>query len=288
MMDGRRMKNGPPKKRIGIVGVPPLAIIQQLEMAGDTIFDLDEPHVKQDIELASSYLPRVYCAILRTVVINAISLKPDLIYIDVGPGKCDCALHTATILTDILPETTIIQTRNQDSTDFGTPLCTAQMPLLDKISAITRSVQSAKPHQERPACLPTAGFWGVPPRDFSLLNLFPDTTHIFGWTRCMENKTPDNKAMEELINPDIPMVFFAQSFCAKTALARHLAGRHPHGLYVDCDVTAGNSTKAKIQAFLELAAEQKTAGRRRQSDFCLLSWALCGLCSLHLFLPSVL
>jgi hypothetical protein len=287
-MDGRRMKNGPPKKRIGIVGVPPLAIIQQLEMAGDAIFDLDEPHVKQDIELASSYLPRVFCAILRTVVINALSLKPDLIYIDVGPGKCDCALHTATILTDILPETTIIQTRNQDRSDFGTPLCTTQMPLLDKISAITRSVQSVKPHQKRPACLPTAGFWGVPPRDFSLLSLFPDTTHVFGWTRCMENKTPDNQAMEELINPDIPMVFFAQSFCAKTALARHLANRHPHGLYVDCDVTAGNSTKAKIQAFLELAAEQKTESRRRQSDFCLLSWALLTFCFLHSYLPSVL
>jgi hypothetical protein len=281
------MENCPPKKRIGIVGVPPLAIIRQLEMAGDTVFDLDEPQVKEDIELASSYLPRVYCAILRTVVVNALSLKPDLIYIDVGPGKCDCALHTATILTDILPETTIIQTRNQDRTDFGTPLCTAPMPLVEKISAITRSVQSARSHQELPACPPSAGFWGVPPRDFSLLSLFPDSTHVFGWTRCMENKTPDNRAMEELINPEIPTVFFAQSFCAKTALARHLANRHPHGLYVDCDVTAGNSTKAKIQAFLELAAEQKGAGRRRPSDFCLLSGALCALSTLSSLLPPV-
>jgi len=280
--------SGHHKKRIGIVGMPPLAIIKKIEADGDTIFDLDEPQIKKDIELASSYLPRVFCAILRTVVINAISLKPDLIYIDVGPGKCDCALHTATILADILPETTIIPTRNQDSADFGTPLCATRMPLIDKISAITRSVQSARPHQDLPACTPTAGFWGVPPRDFSLLGLFPNTTHVFGWTRCMENKTPDNKAMEELINPDIPMVFFAQSFCAKTALARHLANRHPHGLYVDCDVTAGNSTKAKIQAFLELAAEQKTAGRRRQSDFCLLSGLLCTLWTLHSFLPPVL
>jgi hypothetical protein len=241
-------------KRIGIVGVPPLAVIRQLEDEGSTIFDLDEPIVKRDIELASSYLPRVFCAILRTVVINAISLQPDVIYIDVGPGKCDCALHTATILADILPETTVVPTRNQDRTDFGTPLCAARMPLLDKISAITRSVQSARPYQNLPACVPTAGFWGVPPRDFSLLSLFPETTHVFGWSRCMENKTPDHQQLEEFYNPDIPTIFFAQSFCAKTALARHLARKHPHGLYVDCDVTAGNSAKAKIQAFLELSA----------------------------------
>lgn len=268
---------GTGKKRIGIVGVPPLAIIEKIEADGDTIFDLDEPLVKKDIELASAFLPRVFCAILRTVVVNALSLKPELIYIDVGPGKCDCALHTATILSDILPGTMIIPIRNEDKRGFGTPLCTAEMPLVDKLSAITRSVQSASPHPDLPACVPTAGFWGVPPRDFSLLNLFPDTTHVFGWTRCMENKTPDNQAMEELINPDIPMVFFAQSFCAKTALARHLANRHPHGLYVDCDVTAGNSTKAKIQAFLELAGEQKPENRRRMAGFCLLTMALCAL-----------
>lgn len=265
------MTTCPHKKQIGIVGVPPLEIIEQLEADGVTIFDLDEPIVKRDIEIASSYLPRVFCAILRTVVINAISLKPDRIYIDAGPGKCDCALHTATILKDILPKTIITTTRNQDRKDFGTPLCSARMPLLAKVSAITQSVQSARPHKDLPACTPTAGFWGVPPRDFSLLSLFPDTTHVYGWTRCMENKTPDHQSLEELYNPDIPTVFFAQSFCAKTALARHLANRHPHGLYVDCDVTAGNSTKAKIQAFLELSTLQKSKGRDKKAEFCLLS-----------------
>ena len=127
------------------------------------------------------------------------------------------------------------------------------MNLLEKMSAITSGVQSVLPDQEIAPCKPTAGFWGVPPRDFSLLSFFPDTTHIYGWTRCMENKTPDNIALECHYNPDIPTVFFAQSFCAKTALARHLAGKHPHGLYLDCDVTAGSSAKAKIQAFLELS-----------------------------------
>ncbi len=241
------------QKTIGIVGVPPLEVITQIESEECTVFDLDEPIVQEDIETASPFLPRVYCAILRTVIVNSLSLRPHTIYIDVGPGKCDCALHTATILESLLPETTIFRTRNQDLVDFGTPLCTTQMALFDKMNAITSSVQSSAPHTDLPACTPSAGFWGVPPRDFSLLKIFPDTTHVYGWTRCMENKTPDNKGLEEHFNPNIPMVFFAQSFCAKTALAHHLANQHPYALYLDCDVTAGNSAKAKIQAFLELS-----------------------------------
>ena len=247
------MPDGIDPARVGIVGIPPLAVIRMLEEKKVQVFDLDEPIIRKDIEAASPFLPRVYCAILRTVVINALSLNLDRIYIDVGPGKCDCALHTATILADILPGTEIIPTRNQDAVDFGTPLCRTRMPLLDRMLAITASVRSTRPHANHPPCLPTAGFWGVPPRDFSLLSLFPDSTHIYGWTRCMENKTPDNKSLEEHCNPEVPTVFFAQSFCAKTALAQHLAGRHPRGLYLDCDVTVGNSAKAKIQAFLELS-----------------------------------
>lgn len=241
------------KQLYGIVGVPPLAIMEELATNKSDIVDLDEPQGRIDLEIASAFLPRVYCGILRTVIANSLTLKPDVIYIDTGAGKCDCAVHTATVLEDILPQTTVIRTKNQDSNDFGIPLCKARMNLVKKMSAITSGVQLIAPDQEIISCQPTAGFWGVPPRDFSLLSLFPDTTHIYGWARCMENKTPDNIAMECHYNPDIPTVFFAQAFCAKTALARHLAGKHPHGLYLDCDVTAGNSAKAKIQAFLELS-----------------------------------
>lgn len=69
----------------------------------------------------------------------------------------------------------------------------------------------------------------------------------------MENKTPADLELEMHLNRDIPTVFFAQSFCAKTALAHHLARRHPKALYVDADVTAGGSIRAKIEAFLELS-----------------------------------
>jgi len=240
-------------KKVGIVGMPPLAVIKELNDNNIAICDLDTPLLKEDIELTAPYLPQVFCAILRTVVLNGLHLSLDAIFIDVGPGKCDCALHVATVLEDTLT-IPVIRTRNEDMTSFGAPVCTSKIPLMEKFLLITEGVQSAAPPTADYApCQPTAGFWGVPPRDFSILTLFPDTTHIFGWTRCMENKTPADHELEMIFNPEIPTVFYAQSFCAKTALARHLAGKHPHGLYLDSDVTAGSSAKAKIQAFLELS-----------------------------------
>jgi hypothetical protein len=238
---------------VGIVGIPPLEIIRQLNADNITIHDLDTPMIRADIELTAPYLPKVYCAILRTVVLNVLHLELDAIYIDVGPGKCDCALHVATILEDML-DIPVFKTKNEDNIGFGTPICQSNLALLQKFERITESVKIPEKQKETPpACIPTAGFWGVPPRDFSILELFPATTHVYGWTRCMENKTPADHTLELYYNPKVPTVFYAQSFCAKTALARHLALKHPHGLFLDSDVTAGGSAKAKIQAFLELS-----------------------------------
>ena len=249
-------------ERVGIVGVPPLAVIAELNRRGDVIVDLDEPQVAAPMDQTATRIPRVYCAILRTVVLNCLHLRLDRVYIDVGPGKCDGALHVAEVLADML-EVPVIPTRNQDRQPFGTPLCTARMPLMEKFSRITRSVQSAAAHAPLPVCTPVCGFWGVPPRDFSLLAPFPDATHVFGWTRCMENKTPADLDLERQFDPDIPTVFFAQSFCAKSALAQHLAAKHPRALAIDCDVTPGSSTRAKIEAFLELAGIEPA---RRSAD----------------------
>ena len=246
-------------RQVGIVGVPPLAIIEEIQHRGDRIIDLDELQVQAPIDLSASRIPRVYCAILRTVVLNCMHLHLDRLYIDVGPGKCDCALHVAEILADMLP-IPVIRTRNEDTRSFGYPLCTAHMPLLEKFTRITKGVQSATPYQTLTSCRPECGFWGVPPRDFSLLTLFPPQTHVFGWTRCMENKTPADLALEQHFDPSIPTVFFSQSFCAKSALAKHLAAKHPRALAIDCDVTAGSSTRAKIEAFLELSGIEPGQG----------------------------
>lgn len=242
-----------PLHSVGIVGVPPLEVIRRLNRDQVKIYDLDEPLVQTALETTAPYVPRVYCAVLRTVVQNALQLDLDTIFIDVGPGKCDCAGHIATILADVLT-IPIVRTKNEDQTSFGTPICRSGLPLLEKLQRITAGVSlAALPTDTPPPSTPTAGFWGVPPRDFSILKLFPDTTHVYGWARCMENKTPADEALEGHYNPAIPTVFFAQSFCAKTALAQFLANRHPHALYLDADVSASSSTKAKIQAFLELS-----------------------------------
>ena len=105
---------------VGIVGMPPLEVIRELLANHTAIHDLDTPMIKADIELTAPYLPRVYCAILRTVVLNALHLTLDAIYIDVGPGKCDCALHVATVLEDMLG-IPVYKTKNEDMTSFGTP-----------------------------------------------------------------------------------------------------------------------------------------------------------------------
>ncbi len=240
-------------RQVGIVGVPPREIIRALNASGAFIHDLDEPIVTADIETASAYLPRVYCAVLRTAMVNALLLELDGIVIDTGPGKCDCALHTAAIMEDALA-IPVIRTRNMDAEGAGYPLSMSALPLKEKLQAITAGVKYAAPPLHHPEpCLPTAGFWGVPPRDFSILELFPDTSHVYGWSRCMGNKTPADHELEASFNPAVPTVFFAQSFCAKTALARYLARKHPHGLYLDVDVHTTGSAKAKIQAFLELS-----------------------------------
>ncbi|WP_339133787.1 MAG: hypothetical protein WGN25_13700 [Candidatus Electrothrix sp. GW3-4] len=252
------------KKIIGIVGVPPLEIIQKINEEQGKIVDLDEPQLPLPMN-RETHLPQVYCAILRTVLLNAMNMALDRVYVDVGPGKCDCALHVATVLQHFLT-TPVITTRNRDNKGFGFPICRSSLPLLEKLQAITQGVQSCAPSPDYSPSVPTAGFWGVPPRDFALLSLFPDSTHVYGWSRCMENKTPADTELESYYNPAVPTVFFAQSFCAKTALAKHLAERHPKGLYVDCDVNASSSVRAKIEAFLELSQEASPADDSGSGD----------------------
>jgi len=240
-------------RTIGIVGVPPRRLIRQMNRQKAVIHDLDALLVRTDLEAATGYLPKAYCAILRTVVLNALNLQLDAVVIDTGPGKCDNARHVATILQDCLA-VPVLETCNLDADGAGYPICRSRLPLREKMQRLTDGVKLADPPlSDLPPSQPIAGFWGVPPRDFSLLEFFPEATHIYGWSRCMENKTPADRWLEAYYRPDIPTVFFAQSFCAKTALSQHLARRHPNALYLDTDVTAGSSAKAKIQAFLELS-----------------------------------
>ena len=84
-----------------------------------------------------------------------------------------------------------------------------------------------------------------------ILRLFPNETHVYGWTRCVERGTPADIEEEMFVDPDVPTVFYAQAFCAKCQLAKYLADKY-NGLYIDIDDYANNSIKAKIEAFLRL------------------------------------
>ncbi|KPJ61358.1 MAG: hypothetical protein AMJ46_01225 [Latescibacteria bacterium DG_63] len=236
----------------GIVGVPPSATIRKVIERGDTIIDLDATVSRVNVEAESRLITRYYCAILRTVLSNALKLPLEEIYIDVGEGKCDGARHIKEILKREL-SIPVIATRNSDSDRRGNPICLSSLPLVEKFEKIVESVELPDGIKEDfPPSSPVCGFWGVPPRDFELLELFPDSTHVFGWTRCMENKTPSDGQLELEFDPSVPTVFYAQSFCAKNSIAYYLAHIHPRGFYIDGDFSISESTKAKVEAFLEL------------------------------------
>jgi len=154
------------------------------------------------------------------------------------------------VLRDLLPNTEMITTHNVNAKPLGNPISISDLPLKEKMNRIVNSVIMEDDKNVAP-CKPTAGFWGVPSRDFSILDLFPNTTHVYGWARCMENKAPDNMEIEMYVDEGIPIVFFAQSFCQKTMLAKYPAGKY-NGLFVDVDAQLDDSTRAKVIAFLTL------------------------------------
>ena len=237
--------------RIGIAGVPTQEILDTYIGDGSDVVDLDMPLDSVEyFDVIEGFSPRVYCATLRTIMVNALTLKPEIIIADVGEGKCDGMRFVAEALRDLLPNIQIITTRNVNAKPQGNPISVSCLPLREKMDRIVNSVIKDVDRDAK-LCKPTAGFWGVPPRDFSILDLFPDTTHVFGWARCMENRAPDSLEIELQVNTEIPTVFFAQSFCQKTMLAKYLAHKY-NGLFVDEDAKLDDSVRAKILAFLTL------------------------------------
>lgn len=203
----------------------------------------------------TSILPENYCTIIKNILNNALYLKEKLIVIlaPVGKDKCDSAFFLVEILKDYgfnleisyFEETTALDKLPE------TPISKSNLPLKEKIEIITKNIVEEKNYDYLPQTKAQFGFWGVPPNDLNILNLFPDNTHVFGWTRCVEAKNPANIELEMFVEKDLPTVFFAQTFCAKNQLAKYLANKY-NGLYIDIDGIPSNSIKAKIEAFLRL------------------------------------
>lgn len=228
--------------------MPPRQIVDQYRRKHpfDQFVDLD-------LDLGappSGLVPDAYCQIITNIVDNAIRLRDQLriIIAAVGEDKCDGGRFAALILGDLgFP---LLETRNFAAERKPISIATSGLPLEEKINRITDTV--VVPNRKRYKWTePTHGFWGVPPHDFELLRLFPDTTHVYGWSRCVEAGVPADLDLEMEVDSSVPTVFYAQSFCAKNSLARHLAEKY-HGLYIDCDGPATNSVLAKLSAFIKL------------------------------------
>src|SRR5699024_8040224 len=132
--------------------------------------------------------------------------------------KCNSGMFASIILKE--HGLNVIQTKYEKYPDIThpTPVSKSNLPLADKINAITEGIY--KPCTKKlTETKPTIGFWGVPPNDFRILELFPDTTHVYGWLRCVEAKRPADLELEMQIDRDVPTVFFSQTFCGKMQLA---------------------------------------------------------------------
>jgi hypothetical protein len=137
------------------------------------------------------------------------------------------------------PQTERLPTRISDS----------HLPLKEKVNRIIDWVGGTDVDVPSTAGDFKAGFWGVPPHDQEILNLFPAETRLLGWTRMMEAGVPADIDLELWVPDGLPTVFYAQAFCQKNGIAKYLAEKH-NGLYVEVDHHLSSSSRAKVEAFL--------------------------------------
>lgn len=239
------------EKYIGFWGYPAPDIVASVksEFKSEKLKWLD-----LDIDLGypdTKLLPDNYCKIIKNIVNNALFLKGKLVKIiaPIGKDKCDSGWFVAKILKDLgfdVVESVYENLLNRKPT----PISTSNLPLFDKVSLITAAIIEPVEIvcQQSDARF---GFWGVPPNDLEILKLFPNETHLYGWTRCVEAGVPADIELEMFVEENVPTVFYAQAFCSKTQLAKYLADKY-NGLFIDVDDYPTKSIMAKIEAFLRL------------------------------------
>ena len=196
-------------------------------------------------------MPEAYCSIIKNIINGAFHYRDNLALIiaPIGKDKCDSGWFAAEILKD-LGFNVITSIFEEKTFKREVRISTSSLPLRKKVELITKQIIEPVNIQLNQSKA-KFGFWGVPPNDLSLLELFPDNTHVYGWTRCVEACSPADIELEMYVDKDVPTVFYSQSFCSKAQLAKYLADKY-NGLYIDIDDKATNSTKAKLEAFLRL------------------------------------
>lgn len=203
----------------------------------------------------SAILPNIYCTIMKNIYNNAFFLKNRIIKIlaPIGKDKCDSAFFASEILKkegfDVIQ--TIFEDKCPNINNINIPISKSNLSLKEKINLITKNIYEQKDYSSLEKVKADFGFWGVPPNNLDVLDIFPNNTEVFGWIRAVEAGYPGDFELEEYVDKNLPTVFFAQSFCAKNQLAKYLANKY-QGLYIDMDTIPTNSQIAKIEAFLKL------------------------------------
>lgn len=233
--------------KIGFWGYPDPQIVNKIKETypkGEWI-DLDLEYNAPD----KSVLPEAYCKIIKNIINNSFKFNPKIIVAPIGKDKCDSGWFAAQILKDYgfeVVESIYEQTTKKNKIN----ICTSNLGLYQKVNTVMNNIITPKEYNLEQTKA-QFGFWGVPPNDMEILNLFPETTHVYGWIRCVEAGTPADIELEMQVDENVPTVFYSQSFCSKAQLAKHLANKY-NGLYIDIDDYANNSVRAKIEAFLRL------------------------------------
>jgi hypothetical protein len=241
---------------VGFYGHPPRQVLQQwVERTGAEPVDLD-------LSLgapASGLVPDAFCRIVENIVANGLALAEQLevVVAATGAEKCDSGRFAAWLLRRA-GVANVVETQNPGGPPVEPLLSQARGPLRERVDRIMRTVVEPLGEAERDRwmarrCQPTHGFWGTPPSVETVLDLLPETTHIYGWTRCVEADVPADLDLECFVDAEVPTVFFVQGFCDKALLARRLAADHG-GLLVDVHDRLTGSVAAKIEAFVKLAA----------------------------------
>ncbi len=245
--------NGNSNKKIAFYGQPDQRTMDIFKNAGYSFLDLDIDfkHPKEKI------VPEVYCHIIRDIINNAIYLRDEIEYVvcTTGQDKCDQGRNVRDLLSEM--DFKVIDGSNLNPTPLRKPIISqSRGPLKHRVIRIMELIYNPltldeEQHYLENQCEPSFNFHGVPPQDIDLLSLFPEDTHIQGWTRLVEMGIPSRVDLEWKVTNDMPTIYFSQSFCNKQLMAEYLSNKN-NGLYIDGHGAVTGSIRAKLEAFLRL------------------------------------
>ncbi len=246
-------ENGDKKKLIGFYGQPDQKVMDIFRESGYGFIDLDIDFNSNNINIVQD----VYCHIIRDIVNNAFGLRKKLYVVicTTGADKCDQGRNVRDILE--MEGFNIIDATNFSKEAIRSLLIsTASLPLKERVSRIMElcykplTPDEIKYYSDN-QCEPRFNFHGVPPEDIDMLDIFPDETHIQGWTKLVEMGIPGRVDLEWIVDNSAPTVFFTQNFCNKELMGKYLAEKY-NGIHVDGHGKLSASVRSKLEAFLKL------------------------------------